>query len=283
MMSTRKATFLFLFATLLWGLTFVWIKLSLDSINPYAFIFYRFIIATLFLSIIYPNAYRQITSPLFAQSFVLAIFLFCTVLFQTIGLKTVDPASASFITGTAVIDVVILSALFSKTWPSARTLLGIGLAIFGLACVTIFRNTHALSFNVGYYWVLACSICFGFYIYLSKHITQKIAILPLTLCQFFWMSLFAWGIAQTFHSNLHVPHTTHALVGIIYCSVLASGIGFTLQLKAQKTLSAHKSGVLFTMEPIFATAASLLVFHQPLTPLFIVGAGGIISSILITQ
>src|SRR3990167_6995498 len=119
-MSTTRATFYFLFSTFLWGLTFVFIKVALHAINPYTFIFYRFLLGAIFLILINPALLKEVTISVVRKSFILALLLFGTVLFQTIGLKTVNASTASFITGTAIIYVPMLVAITTKTIPSLQ-------------------------------------------------------------------------------------------------------------------------------------------------------------------
>lgn len=54
-MTEKKATLYFLFATFLWGLTFVFIKKALMSVNPYTFIFDRFLLGAVFLALMIPR------------------------------------------------------------------------------------------------------------------------------------------------------------------------------------------------------------------------------------
>lgn len=281
-MTEKKATLCFLGATFLWGLTFVFIKKALVSVNPYTFIFYRFLLGAFFLFLINPIALKKINLQLIKNALILSLFLFGTVLFQTIGLQYVDASTASFITGTAVVYVILLVALTTKTLPSVRNIVALCLALMGLAFVTLHHRATTVL-NEEYVWVILCSICFGFYIFLAKKITQQSPIVPLTIVQFLMVTVFALLFIAAHHDGFQIPTSFDALLGIFYCGIFASGVAFTLQLNSQKKVSPQKISVLFAMEPIFATIAAVLMLHEQLTHLFFVGSGLILCSIVMIQ
>ncbi len=282
-MTEKKATLYFLFATFLWGMTFVFIKKALMSVNPYTFIFDRFLLGAVFLTLINPVALKKINRILLKNAFILSLLLFGCVLFQTIGLQYVDASIASFITGTAVVYVILLIALTTKTWPTGRNVVAVILAMTGLGFVTLHHSANASIPTDEYGWIILCSICFGFYIFIAKKITQQSPIMPLMILQFFMISAFALVFVLLHHDNLYTPTSFNAVTSILYCGIFASGLAFTLQLNSQKVLSPQKISVLFAMEPIFATFAAVIMLHEQLTHLFFVGSGLILCAIVMIQ
>src|SRR3990167_10204025 len=86
-----------LLATLLWGMTFAFIKDAVTLLTPFDFLFWRFGIASLLLGIFFSKKIK-FNQRIFLHGFVLGIFLTGTVVFQTIGLRYTTASTASFIT-----------------------------------------------------------------------------------------------------------------------------------------------------------------------------------------
>ena len=53
-------------------------------------------------------------------------------------------------------------------------------------------------------------------------------------------------------------------MGIAICAVLATALAFSIQLWAQQFTSSSHAAILFTLEPVFASVTSYILFHERL-------------------
>src|SRR5262245_4599637 len=93
-------------ATMIWGMTFSFIKDAVVTLPPFVFLFWRFAIASLLLIVIFWKKIKFSRQTL-AYGCILGILLGGTVVFQTIGLRYTSASTASFITGLSVVLVAI--------------------------------------------------------------------------------------------------------------------------------------------------------------------------------
>lgn len=57
---------------------------------------------------------------------------------------------------------------------------------------------------------------------------------------------------------------------VLYLGILASALGLTVQVKAQKVIPPSEASIIFALEPVFATLFSALILSERITlPSFI--------------
>lgn len=267
-----------LLATLFWGMTFAFIKDAVAVLSPFNFLFWRFAIASILLLIIFWQKIK-LNPQTFTYGIVLGLLLAGTVGFQTIGLRYTTASTASFITGLSVVLVALFESLGNKRWPSLYLFGSIALAIIGIGFITL---TNRIAINQGDLWILLCAFCFAGYILAAgkaSHIHQPFT---LTLLQSSVVCLLA-GSTSILTTGIVVPMHLHVWISILFCSIFASILAFILQLHFQKYVSASKTAIIFSLEPVFATITAAIYLHEYLTVQFFVGAVLIFAAILISE
>ena len=169
-----------LLVTLIWGSTFVMVKNAVASFPVFSFLALRFAFAALALLpfvVLRPrNARADLpegkATPLrrrAAAPLLLGVALFAGYAFQTAGLHLTTPAKAGFITGLSVVIVPLFSALILRQPPARNAWLGVGLAVVGLAFLTL---QPGLQVAPGDLLVLACAFAFAAHILLTGHFAR---------------------------------------------------------------------------------------------------------------
>jgi drug/metabolite transporter (DMT)-like permease len=70
--------------------------------------------------------------------------------------------------------------------------------------------------------------------------------------------------------------------GILYLGLICSAFGFTAQFVAQKYTSAERIGILFCLEPVFATMLGVIVLHEPFGLMSAAGAALVLASVVLS-
>jgi drug/metabolite transporter (DMT)-like permease len=268
-----------LVATIFWGMTFAFIKEAVEDLNPYAFNFYRFVIAAVLLIILYPKLLRHLTKEAISCGIILGILLGLTVLLQTVGLQYVTASAASFITGMAVIFVMLYSSIAAQKLPDKKNILGVFFSITGLALITL---QDGLQFSIGEALILLCAASFAAYIFLCKHLLKGQNVISVTSVQLMTIAVMSL-IGMSLSSEIQIPADWTVWRAILFTSIFATIVAFALQLHYQKYISAQKVAIIFAMEPVFATITAVIYLNEQLDKWLLLGGPLIILSMLITR
>src|SRR5258707_5522188 len=117
--SRLRAELALALCTLLWGSTFVVVKNSLDHSSVFVFLALRFTLAGLSMAVFRPGVFRTLQREEIFAGVRLGFFMFCGYAFQTAGLRYTTASNSGFITGSSVVLVPLILALF---WGKRATL-----------------------------------------------------------------------------------------------------------------------------------------------------------------
>ena len=137
--STAKQTFLadlgLLYASAIWGSTFILVKTTLRSINPVTMVAYRFLLAALLMGAVLWIQGKPLFKN-FSSGSILGVALGLLYVPQTIGLKFTSAANSGFITGLFVAFVPLLSYPILKQRPRRAQWLAVMVSLAGLWLLT---------------------------------------------------------------------------------------------------------------------------------------------------
>jgi len=264
-----------LLAAALWGFGFVATKWALEILNTFELMFMRFALASLVgLPIVLALRTRYSVLKKFRMSFMPALLLVGTLVFQTWGLIYTSPTKCGFITTLYVVFVPLLEAILTRKkirmgiWACvAGALIGTGLIVdIGFSDINIgdvLTFISALLATGQIYWMGG----------VSPSINQAFVF---NIYQIFWsifivMPFVPWtGLAAKLHNVAAWP--SNALFGLVSLAFGSTLIAFYLQVRAQKDLSPTVSSLMFLLESPFAMIFSLMLLGQSLNVLESIGA-----------
>src|SRR5262252_2417734 len=125
------------FATFLWGSTFVVVKSSLDHSSVFLFVALRFTVAAAIMALWRPQVFRSLEKEQIFAGMRLGFFMFGGYAFQTAGLQYTSASNSGFVTGSSVVLVPLLFALFWGHRLTGWVYAGALAAGFGLYYLTI--------------------------------------------------------------------------------------------------------------------------------------------------
>ena len=277
-----------LLCTFIWGTTFIAQDTGMDTIGPLTFNGTRFLIG--FLTII-PFALffekKKIIQEInknkklfYKLLFWVGTFLFFGTYIQQTALLYTDVANAAFFTIFYVPMVpVILFFFFSKSlhwsiWPSVL------FCVIGVYLLSDFSNA---TVRLGDSLVIICALFWSLHI-IFIGIFIKNFNLPLFFgaLQALIVSIISIFFA-IFFETITIPNILNESLSIIYAGALSGGIAFTLQIYAQKNISAAPAAIIFSLEGVFAAVAAWIILDQFLGINNIAGCLLILTGVLLSQ
>lgn len=264
------------FVTMAWGSTFFIIKDALDGLGTADFLAARFTIAALPLVAIAWRRLLRLSWRQWRTGLGLGAIYGIGQILQTEGLRHTDASVSGFITGTyVVITPLLLWAIFRRS-VSTRTWVCVGLAIVGLAVLSITGTTHG---GIGELLTLTGAALYALHIVFLDRSANSMDALSLTALQLI-------GVAATC-SLVALPGSpgpfpdASAWGAILYTALVAGALTMGLQTWAQRHLAPTRVAVIMTLEPVFATAFAVALGGEILTKRLLVGGSLILAATVI--
>ena len=255
-------------AALIWGMAFVAQSVGADKVGPFTFNTARSFIGFLFLLVVCtilrvikkPAYNKQYYRDLLIGGLCCGLALTIAVNLQQKGLETTTSGKAGFITALYIVLVPIAGIFLKKKAPRIIWL-SVLLAVAGLYFLSI---SGTVSVTIGDFYMLLCAFCFTGHILVIDYFTNKVNGIELSCVQFLVCSLVsACGMAAT-----ETPVMTDlmaCIVPLLYVGILSSGVGYTLQILAQKDSNPTVISLLLSLESVFAVVFGSLILHESMT------------------
>lgn len=273
--------------TFIWGVTFPLVKAALPAANAVSFVAVRLSLAAVLLVWFYRPSWRLIPPHTWAAGAIVGFFLAAGYTLQTAGLALTSPAAAAFITGTMVVLVPILLAIFWRRALRPAAWAGALLALAGLYLLVAGPAGAAAAAARATTWrgdalVGACAVAFALQIIWVGEWSPRVNFRDFAVLQVAFAALFSW-MALPIGDSWQWHNTLDLWVAIAITAVLATAVAFTVQTWAQQFTPATHAAVIFAAEPVFAWLASTLGWHQPLQSLQLAGAALIIAAMVLVE
>ena len=81
----------------------------------------------------------------------------------------------------------------------------------------------------------------------------------------------------------HFPRTPEVWASVAFLTVFCTGVAFIVQALAQRYTTPSHVGVIFTLEPVFASVAAFLIAGELLTAREYAGAALLIAALLLME
>ncbi|HYH95748.1 DMT family transporter, partial [Hyalangium sp.] len=245
--------------TVLWGTTFVVVKDALSHGDPFSFLTLRFGVGAAVLSVL---AGRRMFAPsTLRRGAVLGIFLFAGFALQTVGLTDTTPSRSAFITGLYVLLVPLVMLVLFRRVPRASSLVGVVLSAMGLYYLTG-TDVGSAGFSRGDGLTLGCTVAYAFHIAFTDRYAPKEGVDALVAVQL-WVVTLLSALCLPF-AGARVEWTPAFLGAVVFCGVFASAVALSVQTWAQARTSAVRAAIIYSLEPLFAAAFSVVLGYERL-------------------
>ena len=272
--------FLLILGTAFWGVSYSVTKMAIGHYSLNVFLFYRFLLAVVVLSIIFWKYVKDINREAIKTGFLLAVPMFLGIQLQTVGLKYTDASQCSFIAGLTVIIIPLLKLAIYKTNASLKIWIAALTALTGLFIIAI---QDKFTINFGDLFTIAGAFAFAVYlIAVEKHSATKnllYSIVPM----FAFCALFTFFIAITDSTSEWLPQNNTFWMGVIYCALFSTAFMYTVSNISQRYLSAERVAVIYLFEPVFGAIGAFFILDENLSWRLLLGGTLIFSATIISE
>lgn len=273
-----KADLALLMCTLFWGSSYLFMQMGLKDLETYNLIGVRFGIAFLLAAAFFHRRLLSTNRKTILHAFILGAILFGVFATVTSGVKTTTASQAGFLVSLTVIFVPILSIIL-RNKPQKRVFIGAGLAMVGIGLLTL---SSELQISQGDLLCIAAALFYATHIIVTGRWASQSDTIQLGIYQLGFTALFGILFSILFETPT-LPHTPQSWLAVLSLSILCSAIGFVVQTVAQKYTTPAHTGVIFSLEPVFAALFAFLVTGETLTLRGYIGAGLVLLSVLIAE
>ncbi|WP_322055355.1 DMT family transporter [Paraburkholderia bannensis] len=288
-----RANLLMLAAAMIWGSAFVAQRLSLDAIGPFLFTGLRFLLGAAIVSAFVfatrrgsrgsrgvrpATASHGFDAALLRDGVILGLVLSVAISLQQIGLRYTKIANAGFISSLYVVIVPMLG-VFLRHRTGAGTWIGAALAAAGLYLLSISEH---FSIMYGDWYQLGCAIVISIQVMLVGHYAPRHDPLALSIVQFIACGAACLAVAIGFEP-LRLADIARAAPAILYGGAMSVGVGYTIQVVAQRDAAPAHAAVIFSMEGVFAAIAGWAALGETLSTRALVGCALMLAGLLACQ
>jgi len=275
-MSRTMANVLMCCAALFWGATFIAQKTGMETIGPMGFTFGRYVIGTLVLVPLAIWEARKVSlmsamvkdRRLCWGAFGLGLFMFGGIGLQQTALSYTNVANAAFLTALYVPLVPLIAAVFLRRYVAMNIWPAVVISLVGSFLLS---GTSSLSAQFGDLLIVGGAFFWAGHILLIQSVMTKInAPFQLSVLQSIVTALIA-GLVML---PLEAPAPGDflpMLPQLAFAGIVAVGLGFTIQLVAQRHTTAPAAALILSLETVFAAFFGWWLLGETLVLLAVFG------------
>lgn len=293
-MNTKRArsNIMLVLTALIWGVAFVAQSVGMDYLGPFTFNAARFIMGGIILiPCIFlirringnreeaPGARETRKKYGILGGICCGTALFVASAFQQIGVSHTTVGKAGFITALYIIVVPVLG-IFLKKKVAVTVWVSVVVATLGMYMLCVTDGT--LGIGKGDLYVFICAICFSFHILIIDYFSPRADGVFMSCIQFFTAGALALFPTLLFE-NPTVSALAAAWAPVLYAGVMSCGVGYTLQVVAQKDTDPVIASLILSLESVFSVIAGWLILGQRLSVRELFGCALVFCAIILAQ
>ncbi len=285
---------LLLLTALIWGMAFAAQRAGMEDIGPLSFTAARMLLAAAAVGLVSRLMRRGKSAGDAAQSpeetaayrrgtllggLCCGLVLTAASLFQQYGVVYTTAGKAGFLTAMYMLIVPVVEALcFRKKYPRTVWLaVAVGVAGMYLLCVK-----DGLRLGRGDLLVCICAFMFSGHILCCDHFARRGDPIRIAAIQFAVVTLISGVLAVCLEKPQPEAFAAAALP-ILYCGLLSCGLGYTLQLTAQRFTDPAVASLLLSLESVFAVIGGALLLGERMSGRELFGCLVLFAAIVLVQ
>ncbi|MEY8561497.1 DMT family transporter [Eggerthellaceae bacterium 3-80] len=284
-MEQLKYKLLIVAATIIWGLSFVFMKDAVDVLPPAWLIGVRFMATGLILAVVFRRKFAaSLNKAYLIRGTIIGVLVFLAFWTQTIGLAHTTPGKNAFLTGTYCVLVPFAWWLFARRRPTRYNIIAAVLCVAGIGLVSLQESAGDLTLGFGDAMTLVCSVFFALHIVYVSKFTDTCDALALTVYQFLVggvCGMLVGAFTETLPSLSAI--TPDFLWNMVYLVIFASCMALVFQNIGLAHVAPAPASLLLSLESVFGVVFSVLLYGEVLTLKLVCGFALIFGAILISE
>ena len=273
----------------IWGTAFVFQRTGMEYIEPVTFNASRMTLAAFavglvslfqrkrtFADVAKKKAYIRNTVK---GGVCCGVFLAFASIFQQMGIVYTTAGKAGFITAMYILIVPVISWILFRKHSGWHVWLAV---LMGVAGMYLLCMSERLELTRGDMLMCICAVLFSGHILCCDYFSRLGNPVAISAVQFVTVAVISWEAAFLTEAP-GWEKITSAAVPILYCGIMSGGVGFTLQIVAQKYTEPTIASLLMSLESVFALVAGALILGEQMSSRELLGCGIMFAAIIIAQ
>ena len=277
----KRADLLLVMVTFFWGASYYLTNLCLTDLQPMNLNAFRFLSAFAVLGVVFRKRLRRISRVTLCYTLLVGLALTGTYVAYGYGVSRTSVSNAAFICALPVVVTPIFDFFFCHKKPGRRLLFSLAICTAGLALMTLNDGLRPAS---GDLICLIVPVCYAVDLLLTERAVRDPAVDPLTLgvCQLGVVGVLTLGMSLLIERP-HLPTTAATWAAALFLGLLCSGVAFVVQTVQQQYTTASHVGLIFTLEPVFASIVAFVLGGERLPARGYVGAALMLLSLVMME
>ena len=280
-MNTRRLAPLYgVLVAVLWGLSFLSIKVTVAVVPPMTLAAARFVLACAVLPLVAVAAgedlrvaRRDVPALVLGGLFGVTLYFY----FENNGILLLSASESSLIIGTIPVVSVIAERVFLGTRLPARVHVGSILSFAGVALI-VARPSNAPSSVKGYLYMAGAVASWVAYTFAARKVSIRYGRVSAT----FWQSLFGLigclPFALMEHRAWQSPGAS-VVLNVLYLGLFCSAAGYWLYVATVDHLGIGKASVFINLIPVVAVVAAFFILGDHLGWLQLAGGSLVLTGV----
>ena len=285
---TRTEWLIFLALGFMWGSSYLFIKLAVDSFGTFTLITLRLLIGAAFLWVVLRASGTALPRDrrMYGHLLVMAI-INIAIPFSLItwAEQSVDSALAAVINATVPLAVLVIAPMFLPDEPiRVNGILGLMIGFIGVVLIVSPGLTAADGDPMGELALLGSSFSYAIgNVYARRNVRGLPPLIPAV-----FQVTFGLLIVGTLALVFEQPWATatpdlEAWVSVIWLGILGSGLAYLAYFRLLGRWGATRTSLVAYLLPVFGIVLGFLVLQEPIDPTLIVGTVLIIGGVALVN
>ncbi|OEF99463.1 hypothetical protein BHF71_09000 [Vulcanibacillus modesticaldus] len=255
-----------LITVILWGLSFISIKISLEVLSPMTLALLRFLISSLILMIIIkmkePKTKlnrKDIPKMIMAGLVGLTAYYF----FENNGIKLITASAAAIIIATIPIFSLVAEAIVYKSKMSTSKVISVLISLVGVYFLVGGNIKELISSGTGMGYLLMFGAVFSWIIYniLTKSLFEKYSQLAIVYYQTIYGTVFFIPFVL-FETTDWTGINLTIILNVVYLGIFCSAIGYYLYVYALEYLDVALTSLYLNFIPLVTVIGSFYILNE---------------------
>jgi drug/metabolite transporter (DMT)-like permease len=285
--ATRTDWIIFLALGFMWGSSYLFIKLAVDSFGTFTLIGLRLLIGAAFLWIVLRASRtalpreRRVYGHLIVMSVINIAIPFFLI---TWAEQSVDSALAAILNATVPLFVIVLAPLFLPDEPiRLNGILGLAIGFVGVVLIVSPGLTAAAGTVPGQLALLGSSISYAIgNVYARRNIQGQPPMIP-AVFQVTFALLIVGLLAVVLERPWTATPDAEAWFSVVWLGILGSGMAYLAYFRLLLTWGATRTALVAYLLPVVGIVLGFLVLREPIDASLLAGTALVIAGVALVN